>query len=211
MPNPRGLGAISLMLDEKHELGAGWAKFDTIAPSNLGLDLADAPEREKETEQLALCQERHRGPDESAPPVVLRALRQLLASQSVVLLGALLMFVAACSADDVPSKSCTEGDRILNVGFYAFFNPVSYSADPDPASEGFDIHLGYEADLLTALESIDGAGLSFSRRGIAPWDDIWLLSAGPEYDIVGGGHHHSRFSHPATRQARRSSHSRRAT
>ena len=29
--------------------------------------------------------------------------------------------------------------------------------------------------------------MSFSRRGIALWDDIWLLSVGPEYDIVGGG------------------------
>ena len=34
---------------------------------------------------------------------------------------------------------------------------------------------------------MEGAGLSFSRRGIAPWDDIWLRSAGSEYDIVGGG------------------------
>ena len=99
----------------------------------------------------------------------------------------LLMSFAACSAGDVPSETCTEGDRVLNVGFYAFFDPVSYSADPDPASEGFNTHLGYEADLLTALEALEGAGLSFSRRGIAPWDDIWLQSAGPEYDIVGGG------------------------
>ena len=117
----------------------------------------------------------------------MRELRLLLASHRVVLLGALLLLVAACSTDDVPSKSCTDGDRTLDVGFYAFFDPVSHSADPDPDSEGFNTHLGYEADVLTALESIEGAGLSFSRRGIAPWDDIWLLSAGPEYDIVGGG------------------------
>ena len=32
-----------------------------------------------------------------------------------------------------------------------------------------------------------GTGLSFSRRGIAPWDDIWLQSADPDYDIVGEG------------------------
>ena len=97
------------------------------------------------------------------------------------------MSVTACSPGDVPSESCTDGDRALNVGFYAFFDPLSHSADPDPTSEGFNTHLGYEADLLTALEAIEGAGLSFSRRGIAPWDDIWLQSAGPEYDIVGGG------------------------
>ena len=108
-------------------------------------------------------------------------------SHGVVLLGTLLAVVAACSAGDVPSGSCTDGDRVLTVGFYAFFDPVSYSADPDPASEGFNTHLGYEADLLTALEAMDGAGLSFSRHGIAPWDNIWLQSAGPEYDIVGGG------------------------
>ena len=99
----------------------------------------------------------------------------------------LLLSFAACSAGNTPSETCTEGDRVLTVGFYAFFDPVSHSADPDPASEGFNTHLGYEADLLTALEAMEGAGLSFSRRGIAPWDDIWLLSAGPEYDIVGGG------------------------
>ena len=78
-------------------------------------------------------------------------------------------------------------DRVLNVGFYAFFAPVSYSADPDPDAAGFNTHVGYEADLLTALEAMDGAGLSFSRRGIDIWPNIWLLSAGAEYDVVGGG------------------------
>ncbi len=73
------------------------------------------------------------------------------------------------------------------MGFYSFFAPVSYSANDDPDSEGFGTHVGYEADLLTALEAMDGAGLSFSRKPIALWDDIWLQSAGPEYDIVGGG------------------------
>ena len=111
----------------------------------------------------------------------------LAASRGIVLLGALLMFVAACSAGDARSESCTGGDRVLKVGFYAFFDPVSHSADPDPASEGFNTHRGYEADLLTALEAIEGAGLSFSRRGIAAWDGIWLQSAGHEYDLVGGG------------------------
>ncbi len=75
--------------------------------------------------------------------------------------------------------------RVLNVGFYAFFAPVSYSADPDPASPGFNTHLGYEADLLTALET--RAEWVFARHPIAVWPDIWLQSAGPQYDIVGGG------------------------
>ncbi|MDE0060664.1 MAG: transporter substrate-binding domain-containing protein [Defluviicoccus sp.] len=64
---------------------------------------------------------------------------------------------------------------------------MSYSAVQDPDSPDFDSHRGYEADLLSALEAIDGARLSFSRKGVAVWDGIWLLPAGPRYDIVGGG------------------------
>ena len=117
----------------------------------------------------------------------MEALRALPVSHRIVMVGALLMSVAACSPSGVPSESCTDGDRVLKVGFYAFFDPLSHSADPDPASEGFNTHMGYEADLLTALEAIEGAGLSFVRRGIAAWDDIWLQSAGAEFDIAGGG------------------------
>lgn len=84
-----------------------------------------------------------------------------------------------------PSSACA--DRVLNFGFFAFFAPVSSSADPNPNSAGFNTHVGYEADLLTALEAMDGAGLSFSRRGIDIWPNIWLLSADAEYDVVGGG------------------------
>lgn len=84
-----------------------------------------------------------------------------------------------------PSSACA--DRVLNFGFFAFFAPVSSSVDSDPGSDGFNTHVGYEADLLTALEAMDGAGLSFSRRGIDIWPNIWLLSAGAEYDVVGGG------------------------
>ena len=86
-----------------------------------------------------------------------------------------------------PSGAHTEGSRVLNVGFYAYFSPVSYSADADPTSEDFNIHLGYEADLLTALETMEGTELSFIRHPIAVWTDIWLKSAEPEYDIIGGG------------------------
>ena len=87
----------------------------------------------------------------------------------------------------IPSQTCTDGTRALKVGFYAYFAPVSYSADEDPASEAFNTHLGYEGDLLTALEAMQGAGLSFVRYPIAVWPDIWLKSAEPEYDVVGGG------------------------
>ena len=109
---------------------------------------------------------------------------------------AIVIFVVGFSACEqlqqiiqpsIPSQTCTDGTRALNVGFYAYFAPVSYSADEDPASEAFNTHLGYEGDLLTALEAMQGAGLSFVRHPIAVWPDIWLKSAEPEYDIVGGG------------------------
>lgn len=82
---------------------------------------------------------------------------------------------------------CTETGRILEYGFFAHFEPISHSASPDPGAEGFDEHLGYEADLLNALEAMDGAGLAFRRRGIGVWPGIWLLPSTPDYDLVGGG------------------------
>ena len=107
------------------------------------------------------------------------------AAGAAALLAAALS--AACASggggDDL---ACTSGGRTLAVGFYAYFEPISASADPDEAAPGFDEHRGYEADLLTALEAMDGAGLSFERSGIAPWDGIWLRSAG-EFVVVGGG------------------------
>ena len=108
---------------------------------------------------------------------------------TVLVWGALLSAVAAASplAADVSEPPCAVSDRVLRVGFYAFFDPVSYSADRRPEAPGFDVHLGYEADLLTALEAIPGAGLAFSRSGIAQWDGIWLRAADDRYDVVGGG------------------------
>ena len=92
---------------------------------------------------------------------------------------------AACASDGGDGDlACADG--ALSVGFYAYFEPISASADPDEAAPGFDEHRGYEADLLTAIEAMEGAGLSFERFGIAPWDGIWLRSAG-EFDVVGGG------------------------
>ena len=126
------------------------------------------------------------------------------------LFAAVLLVAAACSSSsssdssssssspspDAPepaqtaaaeAEACTQGGRVLELGFYAFFAPVSHSADEAPDSAGFNTHLGYEADLLTALEAMQGAGLSFSRTPIGAWDGIWLKSAGPEFDVVGGG------------------------
>lgn len=82
---------------------------------------------------------------------------------------------------------CAEDGRVLEFGFFGLYEPISYRGNPDPASPAFDEHLGYEADLLSALEAMDGAGLSFNRRGIDVWPGIWLLPATPEFDVVGGG------------------------
>ena len=84
-------------------------------------------------------------------------------------------------------EACVEDGRRLEYGFFADFRPVSYSENLDPDSSGFDSHLGYEADLLTALETMEGAGLMFNRSAIEQWPGIWLLPATPRYDLVGGG------------------------
>ena len=83
--------------------------------------------------------------------------------------------------------SCGGVDQPLAFGFYAFFKPMSYSAnEEDPDSPGFREHRGYEADLVSALEAMNGANLSFERSPIPEWDGVWLRSAG-EFDVVGGG------------------------
>ena len=61
-------------------------------------------------------------------------------------------------AVDVSAQACSPAERTLRFGFYAHFEPVSYSADPDPASPGIDIHRGYEADLLDRTRSDGGSG-----------------------------------------------------
>ena len=108
---------------------------------------------------------------------------------AALVLGTWFLCLVAISdpASASQSRACTEGGRLLKLGFYAHFEPVSHSAGQDPDSAGFNHHRGYEADLLSALEAIEGANLSFSRRAVAAWDGIWLLPAGPRYDIVGGG------------------------
>lgn len=100
---------------------------------------------------------------------------------------AILIRIAVLTLAVALLVACSGGEQTLNVGFYAYFAPVSHSAEEAPGSPGFNTHLGYEADLLTALEAMDGAGLSFNRRAIAEWPGIWLKSAGDEFDIVGGG------------------------
>ena len=66
------------------------------------------------------------------------------------------VFGVSCHPDvvDHVHDSCAPTGDPVNFGFYALFEPVSYSQDPDPGSEEFESHMGYEADLLTALEEI---------------------------------------------------------
>ena len=94
----------------------------------------------------------------------------------------------ACVVDPDPAGDvCMTEERALQYGFYADFEPVSHSADPAPGSPGHDRHMGFEADLLTALEAMDGTGVVLDRHAIDPWPDIWLRPARGEYDFVGGG------------------------
>lgn len=88
---------------------------------------------------------------------------------------------------DTVVARCAEEGRTLEYGFFAHFEPISHAASPEPGTEAFSEHLGYEADLLSALEAMDGAGLAFRRRGIDVWPGIWLLPSTPGYDLVGGG------------------------
>ena len=97
-----------------------------------------------------------------------------------------LITAGAVASVVVLLAACSGNPQTVNVGFYAYFAPVSYSTDESPDSTGFNTHSGYEADLLTALEAMDD-GLTLNRRAIAEWPGIWLLSAGDEFDIVGGG------------------------
>ena len=115
------------------------------------------------------------------------AVRSFRASALAWLVCRVVCCLAAMTAIAAAGPSCVEDGKVLRFGFYAYFDPVSYSADSRPEADGFDIHLGYEADLLSALEAMEGAGLRFARSGIARWDGIWLRPAGPRYDIVGGG------------------------
>ena len=99
--------------------------------------------------------------------------------------------VDACGVDSAavadPRRACAAPGTTLRYGFYAFFAPISHSAVADPNSPQFRTHRGYEADLLSALEALEGAELSFRRDPIDFWTGIWLQSATPRFDVVGGG------------------------
>ena len=120
-----------------------------------------------------------------ASGVIFDALRPRVAFAVVAVCLSLLAI--GCASGVAQQEACVDENRELRLGFYAHFAPVSNSEDSELGSPGFDVHQGYEADLLTALEAMDGVGVSFSRHGVGIWDDIWLASAGPEFDVIGGG------------------------
>lgn len=71
----------------------------------------------------------------------------------------------------------------VNYGFYTDFNPISYSV-------ALAVHqpMGYEPDLVAALETFSKGKLSFDTLGIGnPFSGIWLKAAQERYDMVGGG------------------------
>ena len=73
----------------------------------------------------------------------------------------------------------------VQYGFYTDFNPVSYSVAPGAAAHR---PMGYEPDLVAAVETLSRGRLSFTAVGIGnPFSGIWLKAAQEPYDMVGGG------------------------
>ena len=99
--------------------------------------------------------------------------------------------VACAAASQALAQNCEARDEPLAFGFYFDFASVSHSENRQQGQPGYNSHRGYEADLVTALEALEDAGLTFDRRAIGYWAEqdppIWLLSATPEFDVVGGG------------------------
>jgi ABC-type amino acid transport substrate-binding protein len=112
---------------------------------------------------------------------------RLLKLLFVAAISACLLFLAACTSSPGQTSGCGTKDRTLTMGFFANFDPVSYSKNHDPASPDFNVHEGFEADLVTALEKMEGPRLSFNRQGLSLWEDIWLQPASDQYDLAGGG------------------------
>ena len=113
-------------------------------------------------------------------------LAQLLTDEAII--AGLQEEVAVLTARvNASIPACGTADQTLNIGFYPFFEPLSYSAESDPAAAGFNVQRGYEADLLDALAAMDGPRLTFVRTAIPEWEGIWLKSADPEFDLISGG------------------------
>ena len=71
----------------------------------------------------------------------------------------------------------------VNYGFYTDFNPMSYSV-----ASAVHQPMGYEPDLVAAVETFSKGKLSFNTLGIGnPFSGIWLKAVQDPYDMVGGG------------------------
>lgn len=110
---------------------------------------------------------------------LMRSLFIVLIALCVLSIGCEYQKVINVIDDTRDNTRVAEQPRVLNVGFYDAFSPVSYSLA--------HTHLGYEADLLTALEVMETPNLSFTRKPISQWENLWLLAATSDYDIIGGG------------------------
>ena len=157
-----------------------------------------------QTQARARETEAARGPHSQSGGVV----RPLPCSPSLRVSGSLRPAHAACRSSQAPRRrqrrsapstadaetaaagaetvGCAPGDT-LDFAFYTGFAPISYSDSDDSSGGESEVHAGYAADLLTALEAMDGAGLRFRRIPVSEWSDIWLLPASGAADIAGGG------------------------
>ncbi len=116
--------------------------------------------------------------------------RRLLLRAAAALMGAAAAAVGCAGAEtdeDSGSVAATSNARTVSVAFYAHYAPVSSSLDPRPGTAGFDLHAGYEADLLDAVEAMPGIGVTFLRHGVDDWGGIWLLPAAEGIDMACGG------------------------
>ena len=96
--------------------------------------------------------------------------------------------VSALAADenDAQEKAGPDGQEASNV---AGSDGQDASGESDGGRQLSDRggHVGYEADLLSAIEAMDGFGLRFARSPITEWGGIWLMAASDSFDMIGGG------------------------
>lgn len=116
--------------------------------------------------------------------------RRLRLRAAAVLMGVAVAAVGCAGTEtdeDSGSAAAASNVRTVSLAFYAHYAPVSSSLDPRPGTAGFDLHTGYEADLLDAVEAMAGVGVTFRRHGVDDWGGIWLLPAAEGIDIACGG------------------------
>ena len=78
---------------------------------------------------------------------------------------------------------------LVNYGFFTDFDPLSYATTQDSDDPAFNMPMGYEPALISAVNRLSNDQLQFTSIGIGnPFSGIWLLSATDgRFDMVGGG------------------------